>query len=107
VELDGERGGLVEFDVVLACRWNGHAVAGAGGEWVVRFVIEDEGDGSGVDDEVSPHAVGDTVRAQETGGHAGVVDDVGGADVFESVRQLRSVHGLTPGLQDSVEPARQ
>ena len=55
-----------------------------------------------------PHTPSATrCAAQETGGHAGVVDDVGGADVFESVRQLRSVHGLTPGLQDSVEPARQ
>jgi hypothetical protein len=75
----------VELEVVLSRGWDRDGVPSGGIDRIVGLVVEDEGDRAGVDDEATPDAVGDTVSTEEPCRHAAVVEDIGGADVFESV----------------------
>lgn len=67
MELDGETHGAVEHDVVRDRRRDHLMFAGGHPSDVVGFVLEHEAQGPVLDDEATPHPLGDLVRATQPG----------------------------------------
>lgn len=85
LEGEGDRAGDVD---VMEPAGRDHLARSRFDNGVVGVILEDEGESSGVHDLTSPDAVCNAMCAAETGRVVVLVEGVGGADMFKSVRQL-------------------